>query len=815
MKLVLAVSVAVVAGFSTGSAHSADEIYEEIIVTVQKREQTVRDVPVAVSAFSGDFLQKLNVKDFRGLVALTPGFNGRTVDSFNDALAIRGISSNSFGVGGDPSVPIFMDGVYEGRNGGAITTFLDIERTEVVRGPQNTLFGRNAIAGAVAMTTNRPNPDGLGGNLFAEVAEEDSYEIQGTVNIPLADRWAFRGSLGYRTRDGYLENLAGGNDLGEDESTAVQAAIGYSPDNGSVVLTAFYEDRQSDGSAYWSTAPLNPALALDFTPSSVPLAGTGRPLPDDKVANDLDGDDDADILRLTLNAEWDLANGYSMTAITGYKTFDFEYQEDYDGTGELVDHYYTDQDVDYFSQELRLLSPTDGPVTWFVGASVYTEDIDADFEDRYTEDALCRALQVTEEPDFADVGALGARVTGCDDPNFELYWDDDIDPADLLVNKPESTFTDGDYWGWAVYADVTWQATDRLDLILGLRYTYDEKEYEACVPDSGGALGNNFIYDFFFTAESTADCSLRFNGTSPGGFVKGEDDWDAFTPRLAANLDLNDEWTLYGNVAWGYKSGGFGDFGFTGADGAPAESDPSTGLALPGTVPSVYDEEESISFELGTKAQLFDGALQGSLATYYYEYDDLQLTFFSEGAQLTDNVAQASGYGAELEFFWVPSDRWDIYFTLAYSDTEVDDVDADFLALGGCDDCEGNELPFAPEWTTSSVITHHFPLARGAEIFVTGEHAYTDTMYAGLDNIALSETDDWHLVNLQLGYDSGDGWSVTAFVNNVFDEAWYERGWENADGVNQFGYGVINTLVWPSEGRIFGARADYRFGAVD
>lgn len=803
----------IVAGvaFAFASAGQAQETFEEIVVTVQKREQSTRDVPVAVSAFSGDFLKSLNVRDFRGMVALTPGFNGRTADSFNDALAIRGISSNSFGIGGDGSVPIFVDGVYEGRNGGATTTFLDVERTEVVRGPQNTLFGRNAIAGAVSVITNRPNTDGVGGNVSLSIAEEDRYEFQGTLNVPLSERWAFRGSVGYLTRDGYLQNLAGGSDLGDEENKAVQGALGYEADNGSVVLSAFYEDRDNDGSAYWSTAPLDSSLALDFPPSATPLPGSGSPLPDDKVATDLQGEDNADILRLSLNADWELANGYTLTAITGYKTYDFKYQEDYDGTGALVDNYFVDQDVDYFSQELRLLSPTDGPVTWFVGGSVYTEDVDADFQDRYTEDDLCRALQVTEAPDFD----LSARVTGCDDPIFEDYWGEDIDPADLEVNKPESTFTKGDYWGWAIYADLTWAATDRLDLTVGLRYTYDEKEYQACVPDSGGALGNNFIYDFFFTAETTAACSQRFSGASPGGFVKDQQDWDRFTPRFAANYDLNEQWTLYGNLAWGYKSGGFGDFGFTGADGSPAESDPNTGLALPGTEPSTYDEEKSVSFELGTKASLLDNALQGSLAAYYYDYDDLQLTFFTGGAQLTDNVAKASGYGAELELFWVPSARWDIYFSLAYSDTEIDDVDQSFLAIGGCDNCEGNELPFSPEWTTSTVITHHFPLASGAEIFVTGEHSYTDTMYGGLDNLSLAETDDWHLVNLQVGYDSGKGWSATAFVDNLFDEDWFERGWENADAVNEFGYGIVNTLVWPSEGRVFGARVDYRFGDVD
>jgi len=776
-------------------------LMDEIVVSVQKREQTTRDVPLSVSAFDGEFLRRLNSRDFRDLVNLTPGFSGRTADSFSDALAIRGVSSNSFGVGGDGSVPIFVDGVYEGRNGGATTSFLDVDRSEVVRGPQNTLFGRNAIAGAVSVITNRPDPTALGGDVSFAIAEQERYEFEGTLNVPLNDRWAARGSVGYFTEDGYLDNLAGGRDLGKQTNKAIQGAVGYEVDNSSMVFSAFYEDRNSDGSAYWSSAPLNGALELDFP-------GATQSLPSDKVANDLRGDDNADILRLSLNADWELANGFTLSAISGYKDYDFDYVEDYDATGALVDHFSTDQDVEYWSQELRLVSPDAGRLSWFIGGSVYTEEVDADFADRYTEDELCKALQVTEAPDFD----TSARIAGCDDPVFEDYFGEDIDPADLEVNKPESTYTKGDYWGWAIYGDLNWAATGQLDLTLGLRYTYDEKKYQSCVPDSGGALGNNLIYDFFFTAETVADCSQRFNGAAPGGFVKEEGDWDAFTPRLAANYQLNEDWSLYGNVAWGYKSGGFGDFGFTGADGAPADSDPLTGLALPGTEPSTYDEEKSISVEAGTKARLFGDTLQGSVAVYYYDYDDLQLTFFDGGAQLTDNVAAASGYGAELDFFWVPGEAWDVYFALAYSETEVDNVDNDFLAIGGCDACEGNELPFAPQWTTSAVVTRHFPLRSGAEIFVTGEHVFTDSMYAGLDNLDQAQTGDWHEVGLQLGYDSGARWTAVLFVDNVLDENYFERGWENGDSANEFGYGLVNTKVWPAQERVFGARLDYRFG---
>ncbi|MDJ0928643.1 MAG: TonB-dependent receptor [Gammaproteobacteria bacterium] len=766
---------------------------EEILVTVQKREQSLRDVPVAVSAFSGEFMDSLSVRDFRDVVTLTPGFNGATADSFNDALAIRGISTNNFGVGGDGAVPVFVDGVYEGRNGGAITSFLDVARTEIVRGPQNTLFGRNAIGGAVSIITNKPDPEAVSGNFGFGIEEYEHWELDGTINLPINDRWAFRGSFGFVTEDGYLTNLAGGKDLGEFESTAVQAAIRYAGDSVDATLSAFYEERDGDGSAYWSTAPLNSSGEFDLTNTA--------PLPENAVVNEQRPRDSADILRLALNIDVDLPGGLTLNSITGFKTYDFNYVEDYDATSRLVNSYTQDQEVDYFSQELRLVSADGDRFTWFVGASVYAEDVKADFADRYTEDELCRALQVTDAPDFD----LSARVTGCDDPIFEDYWEDDIDPADLLVDKPEETFADGEYWGWAIYGDVNWRI-GRLDLTVGARYTFDEKEYTACVLDSGGALGNNLIYSFFWTADERAACSQRSTGAAPGGFVSDKRDWDRVTPRFAVNFDVTDEWTLYGNIASGYKSGGFSDFAFVDVNGQPVDE---IGLAEAGTRPQPVEKETSLSYEGGVKSRLFGNTLQANLAMFGYEYEDLQITFFETGAQRTDTLDEASGYGVELDLQWVPGENWDIFFSVAYSKTEVDKVKEDF---GGCDACEGNELPFAPRWTTGTVVTYSFPLNNGASIYATGVHTFHDEMFGGLDNLELAKTDSWNRVDLRIGYDSGTTWSITAYVWNVGDETWFERGWENADSDNLFGYGNVNTRVWPSKPRTFGARFDYRFG---
>jgi len=775
---------------------------EEIVVTTQKREQSLQDVPVAVSAFSEEFMNRTGVRDLRDLVDMTPGFNGRTDDSFSDALAIRGISTNDFGLGGDPSVAVFVDGVYEGRNGGGVTSFLDVERAEVVRGPQGTLFGRNAIAGAINVVTNQPEEE-FGGSLSATIEEFSHYELSATVNAPITDQLFFRGTAAYYTEDGYLSNLAGGAKLGEHESKAVQAALRWAGDTVDTTFTVFYEERDGVSSVYQSTAPLSAAGVFD---------DNGSLLPKDKVFTDLGSGsiDQTDVLRLTLDVEVELSGGYSLTSITGYKNYDFNYVEDYDASSALIDNYVQRQDVDYFSQEFRLNSPTEGPVVWFVGASGYSENVAGAFQNRYNEDDLCRALAFTEVDDTGLEGFLpGTTVTGCDDPVFEDFWGDLIDPADILANKPETNVADGDYWGWAIYADATWSVSDRLDITFGARYTFDNKDFRSQVFDSGGALFNNFEFEFYSCSgpdpdrtgfASAADCIDGFTD------VRDSADWSAFTPRLAFNYQFSEQVSFYGNIAKGYKSGGFSTFGFD----LPAPPD-IDGLVPAGTRPKRFDSEDVLSEELGIKTRLADGSLMFNLTLYNYDYQDLQLTFFSAGSTLTGNVAEASGTGAEADLRWLPDEHWDIYFSAAYSSTEIDKVDQAFLDEGGCDNCKGNDLWFAPELSTSLVLTYRHPVNNGASVFVTGEHHYQDGMFSGPDNLALAAVPSWNEVNFQLGYESGSNWSAVVYVNNAFDEEYFERGWENADADNLYGYGIVNALVWPAKPRTIGARVDYNF----
>lgn len=757
------VLAAAVAGF-TALPTTAQQI-EEVTVTAQQREQTLQEVPIAVSAFSDSFMERANVDDVRGLVALSPGFNGATEDSFSDAMSMRGISTNDFGVGGDPSVAVFMDGVWQGRNGGVQTSYFDVQRAEVVKGPQGTLFGRNAIAGAVSVFTNKPNEE-FGGKVQLGLAQYNKREATGTINVPLSDKLYFRGSVYALSDDGWLENEQGGDDFGFHERSATRLALRYAGDRTDATLTLNYEDREQNSSVYWD-----------------PEAG----LANDRINSDLLADeaiDEGEIFSLTGNVVIDLSDSYQLTSITGYKSFNFYYLEDYDAGPERVNNFMQDSEVDYFSQEFRLNFDNGGDVTWFAGASVYQEDIDNYSPALYDEDALCRAISRTDAPDF------DGPVSGCADEAFwSDYWEADAAPAadELAINKREETFNVVDASGWALFADATWSATADLDLMFGARYTVDRKKMEMLVPDSGGWLGNNFNYEFY-----TPD------------WIQDEEEWSELTPRIAANYTVNDEVSLYANASRGYKSGGFATYG---VDLVDVDDD---GAALPGSKPLMFDPEQVMSYEGGIKTKLFNNSLQANLALYQYNYEDLQFVYFDNGSQLVENLGEAAGRGAEVDIRYLPDEHWDFFFTLSYQDTEITD-DSDIRGKA-CDEsgCEGKALPFSPRLSTAFIGSYRYPLQSG-ELLFTGEVITQSKQYGDIDNIEAVAQDAWQETNLRISYLANSDWSATVWVENLQNEEYFERGWANADVNNEYGYGLVNTQVWPAKPRTVGMDFSMQF----
>jgi iron complex outermembrane receptor protein len=739
-KSLLALAVAG-APMALSANEETSSFLEEVIVTAQKRTESLQDVPIALSAFSGNFIKEANLTDIKKLIAYTPGVAGLSTDSFLDSTSVRGISTNAFGIGGDSSIGIYKDGVYYGRNGAAVTSFFDIERVEILKGPQGLLFGRNAASGAIHTITEKPKLEEVEGYVRLGVGEYDRLQGEFAYNQPLGDTWAMRISGLHSEEDGFVENLFNGDDLGGHDRDALRFSIRKEADWGDVTLTAEHEDRKQYGSIY---------IGRDANGNLI----TG----DDRKANvDFQGKDDAEVTGVTLTANIDLNDKMSLTSITGYNKHDWTYQEDFDGTPSDAVGYFQEQEGDYYSQELRLNVESSEDLTWYVGASAYKEDVTADLGS-YTGDT---------SPYWT------AYFTNYfDDPYFGAYFGAYY--GALSSDVLETNSTKGEYSGWAVYADMTYQLTEKLDVSVGARYTYDEKEAETDIQ------GGGFVWPVVTPTP-----------------VKSKTDWDDVSPRINLRYFVDEDTMLFGSVTSGYKAGGFGTDNVT---SFTATANPLIAVALPDAALDDFDPETILSYEIGAKGDLAGGRVKYGVNAYYYNYEDLQTVIIEVGTALVENIGEVDGMGVELDLRAAINDNWDVFFGAAWSETDISDIPLDVCAEPDGSDCDGNRLAFNPEWMFSGGINAHYPLNSG-EVFAELDFSWQDEFYSALENIDGDAIDSAGFVNVRAGWNSAQNWQVMVYVENVFDE----------ESVAARDSGFFGHDIAPTQPRIAGVNISYTF----
>lgn len=723
---------------------------EEVIVTAQKRSQSVLDVPLSISAFSGNKLLEMGALDVKDIVTRTPGLAGFSKDSFVDSISVRGISTNDFGVGGDPSIAIFQNGVYSGRSGEALSSLYDVERVEVLRGPQGLLFGRNATSGAIHVVTKKAAPgDSISGEIGLGGGERGQLRGDVAVNLPVNDNLAFRLAAYHSEVDGYVTNLVGGDDLIFHDTDALRLALAWKSDRFSVDLAVDYEDREMSSTIY-----------SGFDDSGEPLTGDHTAVAID-VPNG--GYDESEVTNVSLNINYAMSS-MDLVSITGFRTHEFDYREDTDGTPVPLLDYIQDQEGEYFSQEFRLVSSGEGAWQWIAGVSGFREDIEADYSVTMDEETICVLF----------VGfPCGALIPGFQ-PN----------PNGLV----ESGTADGDSWGMSLFGDVSYAPSDQWKISVGARYSYDEKEFAMTsaplnneLTDAIGRVG--FLYSFttLETVESTKD-------------------WDYLNPRALVEFTPNEDWLLYGSVTNGTKPGAFDSYNVN--DVLPAFPSP---LAAPGTDVQSVDEEDVLSYEIGARGEFADGRGSFTVAAFYYDYTDLQLQIFEGTRFVTKNVGEAEGNGVEMEVSFNANEYVQLNAGGAWLDTEVDDVGLDVCSTPDGGSCIGNSLPASPEYTASADLRLSYPIGNSVIYFVS-EVIYSDSFYGALSNSAISQVDSWTEWNFRLSANIGEQITVSLFVDNAFDE-------EHFDGVldttEDLGYAIG---IGPARPQIWGADVRYRFG---
>lgn len=754
-----AVATAVSAALLATSLPAQSQQLEEIIVTATKREESLQEVPLAITALTGDFTESVNLDDVKDLISFTPGITGNSQDSFIDAVSIRGVRTQDFGVGGDPSAAIFKNELYEGRNGSAVTSMYDVDRSEVLRGPQGFLFGRNSIGGAISVHTRKPDiGGGYSGYVDVDAGERGRFTVEGAFNIPVSDSFAMRVAGYHSQEDGFVYNYASDTDLIEHDKQGVRWSTAFERNQLAINTWVEYETREQSGSVYravtegdyWDTL-------LGVYGDAITPAGGERDADSDQSFGD---NDNSDILTLGARIDYEM-DAFTLSSITGYKDHDFFYTEDYDGTPLNINNYQQDQTGDYFQQEFRLVSNSDGPLSWYAGASFYKENIDTLFTNSGAEDNFCNY--------YGNYYFPGAGITDCASyyDYYNSYYGYPLYPwepsPDGLLTEPGRIV--GEYTGWAAYVDLTYALTDSFDVSVGVRYTDDKKDFSLNVPNPESNLGPYFAYLF-----------------STDGAINSSNSWSDTQMRLVGRYRLNDDHLVYASYTEGFKSGGFGSFSLVDANGDRVTGGETDLSEADGYRARQFEPESVDSYELGYNGSFADGRADLRLTGFIYDYQDLQISFFDtdSGANTVENVGQVDGAGLEGSLTVAFNENWDLYLAASWLDTEATGVqqvcDGDTVEA-----CEGSSLFWAPEWAGATVLTGNFPLGNGA-ISASLEGFWEGERGGGWGGFPETVIDSNLIASFRLDYISGGNWQAGVYVENLTDEFTYD-GQNNNGGI--------------------------------
>jgi len=762
IRIFISFSLGLISAITFSSAHAAQSsegVIEEIIVTAQKREQNLQDTPVSVTAFSADAIVELGFRQSVDITAQTPNYsvgypNG---DTGVPAPFIRGVGLNDFGVLNQGPIAAYADETYISSNAAQIFQLMDVERVEVLRGPQGTLYGRNATGGAINFVSKKPTREWEGW-IRGSYGSWDMAKLEGAVGGPLGETTAFRASVLKTKSDGWMNNKFTGNDQQGIDELAGRLLLEWQPtDTLNLLLNIRGGKTESDAVQYrhlgvWdadgnmcSNADTLAGLCSDIFGYSEQVPYTtlngvdAQAVPDYQDGNfDLEAENDTTFWGISLTADWQIGD-YLLTSITSYDDMDDSRPEETDVgpndilTGDLA----VNQDT--FAQELRVGWEGDR-WTWLTGA-YYLRDEATD----NTSFDILRDLRPLFIGDDVNCSAPPGNPTGfC---------------PEAFVQTSKSG-TDQTITSFAVYADTTVDLTERLKLSTGLRYTYEEVEHDS----------------YFFFDEPAAG-----NPNQPG-FPDQEDvDFDNVSGRAVLDFQMNDNLLLYGGITSGFKAGGI--------------QSTSDGIAT-------YDEEKLLSYEAGFKSTLADGRIRFNGSAFYYDYDDMQVYAFvivdGLGFSTISNAADSEIYGAEFELQWLPINNLFINLGLGLLSTEYED----FVLPDG--DFSGNDVPMSPEVTFNGLVQYDIALNRFGTLTLQTDFNYQDEVYFdALNNELLSEDSYW-IWNARASWKSlDDHWEVAAFGRNLGDEEYMVYAFD----LSFFGFNeeMIGTP------RYFGVEASYKF----
>lgn len=742
--LALAVTLATPLAFAqTGAGTSAQAPrLEEVVVTSQRITENLQQVPISVTAINGDALDMRQIDGFDQLQYVVPGLTfGAGINSRQSASTIRGIGTSLFNIGIEGSVAMAVDGIILGREGAGLFDLSDVERIEVLRGPQGTLFGKNASAGVIAIKTRRPT-DEIEGHIGVSYGSYDELSVNGAVSGPLSDSVNGRLSGYTNRRDGYITNVnpsAPERELNERDEYGFRGKLDFAvADNLDILVGLDYakRDQASGALTLRSGAVGGPGQGLLST--GVPVIGPAtadagiEAGPDNRqIASEGAFFNEMESYGGLVEVNWQLGD-FDVMSLTGYREWTSLDNNDADLIPlPLLAINNGDLEQDQFSQEIHLVSPRDQRFTYTVGAYYFEQQLS----------------QLNTQAGTAGLDLLGA-----------------LPPGLLLGTDLDSSI---DETNMALFGQGQFELTPQLSLIGGLRVLRSELS---------GAIERSV------TPGTVAPFAGQSVTTEP---LTAEVNDNAVAWRLGAQYFLSDDVNLFTTVSRGYKTGGI-------VSGLTVNATTPGGNQLPTVEPEI-----PLQYEVGIRSTGWDGRLVSNFTAFYTEIEDFQAQALIPGSGGTTifsvtNAGTAETWGLEGDVTVMPTAGLTLSVAFAYTNATFDDfqgapcyqlqavgpngcVDTNGDGRGEFQDLTGKDLAQSPDWVVNALARYEFDLSPSLQMFTQVGLNYRDEAVSGNNNDPNTVVDAYTLVDAQLGVNFWEGrGSLTLFGRNLFDEDFVE-----------------------------------------
>ena len=859
MKLPRSSLYTVIAAACLPISLTAQAQLEEVIVTAQKRAESLQDVPISISTLSGDKIQDNTIMNFAALADFVPSLHIAEAP-VNTNIYMRGIGSGN-NRGFEQSVGMYLDGVYMGRARQYRSALIDVERVEVLRGPQGTLFGKNTVAGAINITSASPVlGEGASGEINVSVEENGGSILEGFIQgggETFGARLALRG----RETDGYVYNAYLEEDEGAIDEYGGRLTLLWEPsDSFSANLKYTFMERERDGAASATWRYLSPAERNSQVPNRSAFADTAYTIMDiffpdfptiagqdfttykdnNYGQSKEDGfgiglkpeNSDDEIENLSLNLTWEIGGG-TLTSVTGFSTYE----------------YFDDVDVDWlplqfmevryphfeqFSQEIRWSADVGDRFSYTLGGYIDQNEldmqgqvmIDTNFDGLFP---TFLALAFTGDPANAPFMPQNLLTSLTADsplngiPGYGVYTANQVSRNHAFKQDTDS---------WALFAQGTYDLTDALSLTVGVRYTEEEKDAisNQKLGDSlcgmtgnleGGTMGQCGAYNNWLAVVQ----ATNFN-TYNKNWV-GRRKTDDLSPSVNLQWNVSDRTMLYITYSEGFKSGGFsaaddgnpGDLPVGVPPIPPVVNNGFQANSYVSTVPNEdfeFDDESVESIEIGGKHEFMDGRMRLNWAAFYSEYDDLQTTIFKGVGFSVKNAASSEVEGVEVDWLFQMTDAIRVGVNAAYLDASYGDfkdgpctaIQLDIDAACGTpagatgNDLTGNRTLYASEWSGNAFIDVRVPV--GNLVWFGGvDMNYRSEFDSAGDADPYDVIDSYTKINARIGVTS-DRWEVMVYGRNITDEAALQQSFDTPvlAGSHTF---------YMDEGAVFGVRGTLKF----